>query len=134
MEVGQSGSGDRSRLKSGLQRATGGGGLGNSRKAGQVRGKRGELESGKEIVQTGEGGSGPDGGNQAIRLDENEASGFGNSQAVAKLGIRIPEGRKFFSGFCHELMNLVLCSRKKKKPRGFCFGHFHRNGEIFCKL
>ena len=108
--------------------------MGNSRKAGQVRRKRGELESGKEIVQTGEGSSGPDGGNQAIRLDENEASGFGNSQAVAKLGIRIPEGRKFFSGFCHELMNLVRCSRKKKKTRGFCFGHFHRNGEIFCKL
>ncbi len=117
-----------------MQRATGGGRLGDSGKAGQVSRERGELESGKEIVQTGKGGSGPDGGNQAIRLDKNEASGFGNSQAVAKLGIRIPEGRKFFSGFCHELMNLVRCSRKKKKPRGFCFGHFHRNSEIFCKL
>jgi hypothetical protein len=92
------------------------------------------LESGKEIVQSGEGGSGPDGGNQAIRLDENEASGFGYPQTVTQLGIRIPEGRKYFSGFCHELMNLVRCSRKKKKPGGFCFGLFHRNSEIFCKL
>ena len=108
--------------------------MGNSREAWQVRRKRGEVESIKEIVQTGEGSSGPDGRNQAIRLDENEASGFGNSQAVAELGIGIPEGRKFFSGFCHELMNLVRCSRKKKKPGGFCFGFFHRNGEVFCKL
>ena len=46
-----------------MQRATGGGGLGNSRKAGQARTKRGELESGKEIVQSGQRGSGPDGGN-----------------------------------------------------------------------
>ena len=92
------------------------------------------MKSGKEIVQTSEGCPGPDGGDKAIWLDENEASGFGNSQAVAKLGIGIPEGRKFFSGFCHELMNLVRCSRKKKKPGGFCFGFFHRNGEVFCKL
>ena len=108
--------------------------MGNFRKAWQVRRKRGELESGKEIVQTGEGSSGPDSRNQAIRLDENEASGFGNSQAVAELGIGIPEGRKFFSGFCHKLMNLVRCSRKKKKPGGFCLGLFHRNGEVFCKF
>jgi hypothetical protein len=68
---------------SGLQRATGGGGLGNSGKAGQVRRKRGKLESGKEIVQTGEGCSGPDGGNEAIRLDKNKASRFGDPQTVA---------------------------------------------------
>jgi hypothetical protein len=117
-----------------LQRATGGGGLGNSREAWQVRRKRGEVESRKEIVQTGQRGSGPDGRNPAIWLDENEASGFGNSQAVAELGIGIPKGRKSFSGFCHELMNLVRCSREKKKPGGFCFSLFHRNGEIFRKL
>jgi len=31
-------------------------------------------------------------------------------------------------------MNLVWCSRKNKKPVSFCFGFFHRNGEIFRKL
>jgi len=117
-----------------LERATGSGGLGNSGKAGQVRRKRGEVESRKEIVQTSEGCSGPDGGDKAIWLDENEASGFGNSQAVAKLGIRITEGRKVRSGFCHELINLVRCSRKKKKPGGFYFGLLHCDGEVFCKL
>ena len=59
-----------------MQRATGGGGLGNSGKARQVRRKRGELESGKEIVQTGEGCAGPDSGDKPIRLNKNEASGF----------------------------------------------------------
>ena len=134
MEGGQSGSRGRSSWRSGLERATGGGGLGNSRKAGQVRRKRGEVESRKEIVQTSEGCSGPDGGNDAIRLDKNEASGFGDPQAVAQLGIGIPKGRKVRSGFCHELINLVRCSRKKKKPGGFCFGLLHRDGEVFCKL
>ena len=90
MGGGQSGSGGRNSWRSGLERATGGGGLGNSRKAGQVRRKRGELESGKEVVQTSEGCSGPDGGNDAIRLDKNEASGFGDSQTLAELGIGIP--------------------------------------------
>jgi len=48
------------------------------------------VQSEKEIVQTSEGGSWPDGGNQAIRLGENEAPGFGDPQAVAELVIGIP--------------------------------------------
>ena len=117
-----------------MQRATGGGGLGNSRKAGQVRRKRGEVESEKEIIQTGKGGSRPDGGDQAIWLDENEASRFCDPQAVTQLGIGIPKGRKIFSGFSHEPMNLVRCSGKKEKPGGLYFGLLHGDGEVFCKL
>ena len=57
-----------------MQRATGGGGLGNSQKVGQVRRKRGEVESRKEIVQTSEGSSWPDGGDKSIWLDKDKAS------------------------------------------------------------
>ena len=61
-----------------MQRATGGGGLGNSRKARHVRRKRGEVEPEKKIIQTGEGCTGPDSGDKPIRLNKNEASGFGD--------------------------------------------------------
>lgn len=61
-----------------MQRATGGRGLGNSRKARHVRRKRGEVEPGKKIIQTGEGGSWPDSGDKPIGLNKNEASGFGD--------------------------------------------------------
>ncbi len=53
---------------------------------------------------------------------------------MAQLGMRIPKSGQFFSSFCHELMNLIRCSRKKKKPEGFCFTPFHRNRKIFGKL
>ena len=92
------------------------------------------MESGKEIVQTGKGGSGPDSRNQAIRLDENEATGFRDPQLVSQLGIGIPKGWKVYSSFCHEFMNLVLRTRKNEKPGGFCLGFFHGNGEVFRKL
>jgi len=78
VEGGKSGSGSRSSWRSGLERATGGRGLGNSRKARQVRRKRGEVEPEKKIIHTGEGCSGPDSGDKSIRLNKNEASGFGD--------------------------------------------------------
>ena len=73
-----------------MERATGGRGLGNSRKVRHVRRKRGEVEPEKKIIHTGEGCAGPDSGDKPIRLNKSEASGFGNSQAVAELGIGIP--------------------------------------------
>jgi hypothetical protein len=67
-------------------------------------------------------------------LDENEAPGFGYPQTVAQLGIRIPKGRKIFSGFSHEPMNLVRCSSKKEKPGGLYFGLLDGGSEVFYKL
>lgn len=92
------------------------------------------MESGKKIVQTSERSSGPDGGNQAILFGKDEASGFGDSQTVAQLGIGIAEGRKDCSGSGHELMNLSRGACKKKKPGSFCFALSHGDGEIFCEL
>ncbi len=92
------------------------------------------MEPGKEIVEAGKRGAGPDRRDHPIRLNQNEASGFLDPQALAQLGIGIPKGRKVCSGFCHELMNLVRRACKKKKPGGLCLGLFHGDGEIFCKL
>ena len=76
-------------LRSGLERAANGGGLGNPGKVGQVGWERRQAESGKEIVETGERSSGPDGGNEPIGLGEDKASRLCDTQAVAQFRVGV---------------------------------------------
>ena len=92
------------------------------------------MESRKEIVETGERSSGPDGGDKPIRLGENKASRLCNPQAVAQFRFGVLKGWKICSYLVHECMNLSGGISENKIPGSLSFGILHGQDEIFCEL
>ena len=92
------------------------------------------MESRKEIVETGERSSGPDGGDEPIRLGKNKASRLCDAQALAQFRVGVLKGWEICSCLAHECMNLSGGICENEIPRSLSFGILHGQDEIFCEL
>jgi hypothetical protein len=92
------------------------------------------VESRKEIVETGERSSGPDGGDEPIGLGEDKASRLCYAQAVAQFRVGVLKGWEICSYLVHEFMNLSGGICENKIPSGLTFGILHGQNKIFCEL